>query len=372
MKVVINKSLLNSATQRSQGAITERSLAQIGLRAQGAHIQMLVADRVLAVYNELDCHVKEPGELFVPAKLFTDVVKELPDGDVNLEVEESFLIVTGGQHNEFLIKIPKIEGKSWREPPEINSSNTATLPCDKVTYMVDQVQFCVAHESTRNYGAVGYFHKVDNEKLRLVGTDGYRLSYSEIAVQFPDLFLQNGVCLSKRALTEIQRMCNEGFEDLVLAISEDEATIMASVPGYKVFARLANVKYPNYQGVLPKSEMNKVTLSRSYFQSVAKRVLLASDKTRALQLHFSNGMLVLRSRTVGSSESKESIILEDYSGGETIIAINGKFLTDVFSTISSDTVALNFNDNDEPIMLYPKEEPNGCHSLHVLVPITEN
>ena len=77
--------------------------------------------------------------------------------------------------------------------------------------------------------------------------------------------MQNGVCLSKRALTEIQSMCNEGFDDLVLAISEDEATIMASVPGYKVFARLSNVKYPNYQGVLPKSEMTNVTLSRGLF-----------------------------------------------------------------------------------------------------------
>ena len=83
-------------------------------------------------------------------------------------------------------------------------------------------------------------------------------------------------------------------------------------------------------------------------------------------------MLVLRSRTVGSSESKESIVLEEYTGGETVIAINGKFLTDVFNTISSEAVALNFNDNDEPIMLYPKEEPEGCYSLHVLVPITEN
>ena len=44
----------------------------------------------------------------------------------------------------------------------------------------------------------------DNDKLRLVGTDGYRLSYSEIAVQFPDLFLQNGVCLSKRALLKFK------------------------------------------------------------------------------------------------------------------------------------------------------------------------
>ena len=101
---------------------------------------MLVADTVLAVYNELDCHVKS-WRLFVPAKLFTDVVKD-PDGDVNL-VEDSFLIVTGGQHGEFLIKYRlKSKVRELERATGNYSSNTATLPCDKVTYIVDQVQFC--------------------------------------------------------------------------------------------------------------------------------------------------------------------------------------------------------------------------------------
>ncbi len=372
MKISISNSQLSTATSRSQGAISERSLAQIDLKATGDRLFISVADRVLVIYCNMECLVEREGQASVPARLFADVVRQLPDGPVVLEQSGSFLTITAGEHGEFEMKLPRIDSKSWREPPQINSSNTAELPCEKVSYMIDQVQFCVAHESPRNYGAVGFLHKADNTRVRLVGTDGYRLSYSELEMDLPERFLASGVCLSKRALNELQRMCSEGFPSVKLSISEDQTTLVAKVPDYQIFVRLSAVKYPKYQGVLPRKKLTPVSIPRPYFQSVTKRVLLASDKTRALQLCFSNSSLTLKSRTVGSSESQESISLSNYQEGNRELAINGKFLTDVFSTISSDEVTLNFHSEDDPIVLIPKNEPTSCHSMHVLVPIRES
>lgn len=372
MKVSIGKSQLSIATTRSQGAISERSLAQIALKAEGDRLHVSVADRVLVIYCSMECDVLSEGESFVPARLFSDVVRQLPDGPVILEQTGSFLTITAGERGEFEMKLPRVETKSWREPPEINSSNTAELPAEQLSYMIDQVQFCVAHESPRNYGAVGFFHRPADGKLRLVGTDGYRLSFSEMDASLPEGFLDNGVCLSKRALSELQRMCSEGFDNVKLSISEDATTLLTEVPDYQIYVRLSAVKYPNYQGVLPKKKLTPISIPRPYFQSVTKRVLLASDKTRALQLCFSDSSLTLKSRTVGSSESQESIALSSYQDGDRELAINGKFLTDVFSTINSDEVTLNFHSEEDPIVLVPNAEPATCQSMHVLVPIRES
>ena len=64
--------------------------------------------------------------------------------------------------------------------------------------MIEQVQFCVAQDSPRNYGTVAFLHKPTKETCRLVGTDGFRLSYCEVQTPVPDSFLHNGVCLTKR------------------------------------------------------------------------------------------------------------------------------------------------------------------------------
>lgn len=371
MKVMVSRNELSHAALRSQGAISEKSQANIGLKAEAGRLQLSASDRVLLIYSSLDCEVLEAGAIFVPARLFSDVVKQLPDGPVKLEKEENFLVITAGTEGQFVMKLPRIEDRYWKDPPSLSSENTASLPSDKLLYLIEQVQFCIAHDSTRNYGTVGFLHRPAKESLRLVGSDGYRLSMSELSIEMPDEFLSNGVCLSKRALGEIQRMCGDGFANVELCISDDQTTLLASVPDYQIFARLSAVKYPNYEGVLPSGELTSVRLSRSYFQSVIKRVLLASDKTKALQLCFSDSSLTLRSRTLGSSESHESLSIPDYDGEDRDLAINGKFLMEVFSTLSCEEVDLKFRSEEHPILLTPNDEPVSCVSKHVLVPIRE-
>jgi len=372
MKVTINKSLLNLATSRVQGAITERSLSQIGLMAKDNKLHAAATDRVLAVYSSLDCQVQSPGVAFVTARLFSDVVRELPEGDVRLEIQGAFLLITAGRTGEFFMKLPVIDDANWREPPAFDTGNSAELPTGKLSYMIDQVQFCVAQESPRNYGTVGFIHRPGKESLRLVGTDGFRLSYCDVAIGMPDGFLDNGVCLSKRALGELSRMCGEGYEKIHMAISEDQTTLVARVPDYQIFVRLSAVKYPNYNGVIPDNKNSAVLVSRAQLQNVAKRVLLAADKSRALQLSFSDSSLTLSSKTMGSSESKESVHLDDYHGPKFDLAVNGKFLADVFSTVPSEKLLIQFKNVEDPIVLVPREEPSDCRSKHVLVPIRES
>ncbi len=374
MKIKIAKSKLSNATARVQGAISDRSLAQIGIKAENGQANFSATDRVLAVYCNFECVVEANGTVFVPAKLFSDVVKELPDTDVELKHTGSQLIISAGKSNEFVMKLPIMEESSWRDVPVIKTENSAEISGKKLSYMIDQVQFCVAQDSPRNYGTVAYLHKPDGETCRLVGTDGFRLSYCEINVPMPDSFLSNGVCLSKRAIAEIQRMCGEQFEKVSIAISEDETTLVASVPDYQVFIRLSSVKYPNYMGVLPKKNSSSVLIARDHLQTVARRVLLAADKSRALQLCFSDSSLTLNSKTTGSSEGREIIPLSEYHGPKFDVAVNGKFLTDIFSTTNSDNLTLHFNqeNNEDPLMVVPRSEPSECRSKHVLVPIKQN
>ncbi len=374
MKIQLPKHLLSTATNRMQGAIAERSLSQIGLNAADNVLHVAATDRVLSVYSSLECELVEGGVCFVPARLFSDLVKELPEGMVKLERQASYLVITAGNAGEFTMKLPLLDEAVWFDPPVIECHSSADLPAAKVAYMIDQVQFCIVPESPRNYGTVGFLHRPSENSCRLVGTDGFRLSYCEVETELPKGFLENGVCLSKRTMTELQRMCGEGFGHIKLSITQDGNTMVAEVPGYKIFVRLSSVRYPNYMGVLPQRKLSGVVVSRSHFQNVTKRVLLAADKSRALQLSFSESSLTLNSKTMGSSEGRETVPLVDYHGPQFDIAVNGKFLTDIFSTTESKELALHFNEesNEDPIVIVPKHEPAECRSKHVLVPIKQN
>jgi DNA polymerase-3 subunit beta len=372
MKVTLSKADINTVVHRSQGAIADKTLAYMGMKTEGNQLHFVIADRIIVVFNTIDCSTEIEGTCFVPARLFSDLVRELPEGVVLLEKKDTFLHVIAGKNQEFRMKLPVVDNKGWQERPQISQENSAAIPSDKLHYLIDQVQFCISTESPRNFGMVGYFHKPESNKLRIVGSDGFRLSYADFFWDIPTGFLNSGITLSKRALTELQKMCSEGFAHVQVAISDDLSTLMASVPHYEIFIRTSAVQYPNYQGVLPKETQASVEVPKLYFQSVAKRVLLAADKSRALQLSFSDSSLTLKARTVGSSEGRESIALEDYKGPNRDLSLNGRYLCDVFSTVTSSKVRLNFKTEEDPFVVIPKEEPEGCHSLHVLVPIRES
>jgi DNA polymerase-3 subunit beta len=372
MHIIANKADLTIATTRLQGALSEKNLAHIGMRTKGAELQITAADRMLAVYCSLPCEIRSEGMAFVQAKLFSDVVKELPAGNISLSIADTWLIISAGEQNQFMMKLPLTKDAKWEEQPQITRGNVASVPALQLAYMISQVQFCIAAESSRNYGSVGLLHRVDEKTLRLVGTDGFRLSYCDINFPMPEKFLSSGICLAKRALGELARMCHEGFEQIELKISEDETNLCAEVAGYCIHLLLSAVKYPKYQGVLPNKLPEQVSASRQVLQNVARRILLASGKTKALQLRFADSSLTMSSKNMGSAEGRERIPLADYAGAACTLAINGKYLSDIFSATTSEEVLIQFANGEKPVMLVPVLEPNNCCSKHVLVPIRES
>lgn len=370
--IKIDRPLLSLAMARVQGAMAERNLSYVGLKASEGKLFVSAADQSLAIYNDFPCEVMQEGIIFIPAKLFSDLARELPDGIVELLGEQNHLKVLAGLKHSFSMKLPIMEEGAWREIPNVHTENAAEISVTKLAYMIEQINSCVTVDSPRNYGTVAFLHRPVSDKslLRLVGTDSFRLSFCDIRVPMPDVFLKVGVSLTKRALTELSRFASEGFETVTISITPDQTTLIAQVPNYQIFVRLSAVKYPNYSSAIPDIKNRGVLMNTAQIKSVARRVLLAADKTRVLQLSFSDASLTLSSKNTAHSESKERIGLEGYQGMRCDIAINGKYITDIVSVTGAEKMSLQFRDPVEPIIITPYGEPADCITKHILVPIT--
>jgi DNA polymerase-3 subunit beta len=372
MKIQIAKDQLQLSVTRANGAVVERNLAHFGLKASNGTLQIAAADRMLSIFSEHPCEIMQEGVVFVPAKIFSEIVRELPNGPLRIEKTGAHVLMTAGAQDEFEMKLPVVEDLVWKDTPQIQSKCKIDFPALKLAYMIDQVQFCLAEDSPRNYGSVGFLHKIAAERVRLTATDGFRLSYSEIEQKFPATFLDKGVCLSKRALSELQRMCQEGFSSIKLAIADDLTTLIAEAQDYRIYVRLSAVEFPDYQSVLPQTKYSAQSLLKPHLQSVSRRVLLAADRARTLQLSFSENQMTLTARNVGSTESKESISLDKYKGPSCKITVNGKYFTDILSTMTDEKFGLYFKSPEEPVVITPDKDLEGCKTLHLLMPIKDS
>jgi DNA polymerase-3 subunit beta len=372
MKIQTDKHELHRATLRLQGTLVERSLANIALKAQLDHLVMSSADLVLSAFCSLPCEVMEPGEASVPAKIFSEVVRELPDGIVHIEKSGSYLKISAGPSEQFLMKIPLIDNVQWVEKPKIKIREEGNLPSLEFAYMMDQVQFCVSQDSPRNFGTVAYLHQSEAKTWRLVGSDGFRLSYCQKSQDgLSASFLDEGICITKRTLGELGKMCKEGFDSLHLAVAEDRSTLVAEIPNFQIFVRLSSVKYPSYQSVITNKSKFETKIERKLLLEGVRRTMLAADKSRSICLNFREHELEIVSKTLGSSEGREILALDSFSG-EIALSINGKYLQDVVSNSTSESLLLKFSGEDAPMVILAIGEPYGCQSLHLFLPIKES
>jgi DNA polymerase III subunit beta len=372
MQVKLATQNLTALTARLSGVLGEKSLAYVALRTDGNILFAQASDRVLSVFCEQSCETLVTGDCFIPGKIFCSIIKELPSTQVELKVEGPSLKISTAKE-QFSMKIPRIEGLEWKAAPaKEESSDVAEVTTTALAYMLEQIRFCVQSESQRIYGKVAYLHKTNSETLRLVGSDGFRLSYGETQGDFPQNFLEHGVCLSKKSLEEILKLTQEPLETLSMSLVQQGAVLRVAAQTSVLYILLVNTRYPAYQSVIPERPRNTATISRNNLQGMLRRIMLASDKSKTLQLNFAPKKLMLKAHTQGETEGREILCVEDYNGESCQLFVNGKFLADVLACSSaSKDLTLNFSDNQESISLLPTEEPLGCRSLHVLVPINE-
>lgn len=378
MQVIIEKQILSTMTARIHGGLSDKNFSQLGLKTLGKDtLQLSFKDRIMTILCSGVSSNKKEGCVFIQAKLFSEMVRELPPGKVILSSRgDSHIEVVAGAQQEFVMKLPQLENVQWEEKENTTSSQSVlSLPSQKLSYLIEQVQFCITQESPRNYGSVGFLHRPDKEKLRLVGTDGFRLSYCEVDLEGDNaestFLMKAGFCVSKRGLIELSRMSNEGFDTVQLSTSEDMKTLVAEVEGYKLFITLSNINFPNYQGVVPDHKASHLNIGTNELRAVIRRILLAADKNRTIKMNLKKEKMTLSSRNVGNFEGKESILMEGYDGPLGNLFVNGKFLSDIMSSTESKEVNIRFDNDDNPVLVVPLVEPKGCFSQHVLVPIKE-
>lgn len=369
MKIKIAKQLLSNSASKIQASLSEKKLSQIALKTADNRLTLAATDWAISIYHHIECEIAEHGESFVPSALFANVVKELPDGFVQLERHETVLMVTAG--GSFSFKLPLIEESIWSEPHVIDKDEELEFDSGDFGYLLEQVIPSVRSDSSRAYGTVGFFHRTTDGQLRLVGTDGCKLSYCEMSVK-SELPVPDKVCLERRGLVELAKICNDNPEKINIAVIRNNTLLAATTANRQMFIRVSEVDFPNYLEALPSEMRYKAVIDRHKLQGAMKRVLLASDNSHTLQMSFSSGEIEISASNDSSSESREVLPVDTSLKEPVSLDLNGRYILEFLATIASDNISASFQDIDHPIVVVPQTEIPNCKSQHVLLPIKES
>jgi DNA polymerase III subunit beta len=318
----------------TQGVVEKRNtlpiLANVLIDATGSDVLLTATDLEVGIRKVCEGKVAKPGSITVGARKLYEIVRELPADEVSIKSGEGgWVEIAGGRSRYRMVSMDPKEfpGIPAGAPAAKKGGVSMRLASAMLAEMIERTLFAVSSDETRlSLGGV-YIESADKNLVRMVATDGHRLSLIEREV--PGVDLKPGVILPRKGLVEAKRLLEGDGGEITFSIAGNLARMERS--GVELFMRLIEGEFPDYRQVIPKESKRRVRVDREAFFGALRRVsILSSERSRGVKVHLTNGLLEVITANPDVGEAMEEVEV-DYGGEEFTIGFNARYLLDVLS-----------------------------------------
>lgn len=358
MDLVIPKRDVLRLLARSQGVADKKStmpaLANVLLAAQGDTLRVAATDLYLSVTGQCAAEVVTPGSVAVPAKDLLERVKHMPDGPLQIVASENAQTTLKAVGSPRRYTIHGIPGGDFPQLPKpAPDAASLELPVELLSMLIARTQFSISGDETRPHVNSGLFEWI-GDRVRIVSTDGHRLSKMEATVTGTSATAT--MLIPLKAITELRRLAEEARAEKdasTVTITQSGPNAFFSIAGMVFSVKLVDAQFPPYQQVIPALSDRSLRVPRLAFADALRAVALAaSDRTGGVKLTVSPQRLRITSESPESGNGFDEMPV-DYNGPELTIGFNAKYFLDVLGALDEEEVVLGLSGELDPAVLRP-------------------
>lgn len=345
MKLKVSKDAILDGLQKVQSVVNTRTtlpvLSNVLLRAEEDSLWLTTTDLEVSVRTGVPAKIEAEGESTLPARRVFSIFKELPAGEIEIDIDEKDVAAVRAGASFF--KIVGIAGEEFPPMPEFAGNRSYALEQGLFKEMLRNTRYGASTDETR-YILNGVLLSFKGEKLTVVATDGRRLALIEQEVEFPQSAEVDLVVPSKTVDELVKNLSDEG----TVKIRASDTQIAFEFDSLVIVSKLIEGIYPNFKQVIPASCEERVVIEREALYTAVHRVsLLSNDKSNSVRMTFYDNRLEVTAVTPEVGEALETIPVK-YSGKQVSIAFNPDFVLDPLRNITSDEIYLEMTDDLSP------------------------
>ena len=370
MKVTVERAQLLKSLGHVHRVVERRNtipiLANVLIRAEKSSLNLKATDLDLEVIESIAAEVAPGGSTTVPAHMFYEIVRKLPDGSqVVLEAsgDRAVLAIRAGRSRFTLQTLPESD---FPDLAAGDMTHKFTLSAADVKKLINKTQFAISTEETRYYLNGIYLHVAGSGKnatLRAVATDGHRLAQAELAVPSGAAGMP-GVIVPRKTVGEVQRLIEDNEGEVTIELSS--AKIRFSIGDVVLTSKLIDGTFPDYGRVIPSGNDKELVVDKKDFEAAVDRVsTVSSERGRAVKLSLSGGKLMLSVTNPDSGSATEELEVE-YDSDPIDIGFNSRYLLDIASQLDGEVAVLKLADPGSPTLI---EDKDAKGALYVLMPM---
>jgi DNA polymerase-3 subunit beta len=365
MQFQVAKQSLLKAIASVNGAVEKKNtipvLQNIKIDVKNDKVMLLATDMDILVTSTFESDMKNGGTTTVPAQMFFDIVRKIPDGS-NIIISQESPAILQIKSGKSKYNLPCIDAAEFPNLSEGELGEEVEIEADKLAKMIDKTRFAISNDETRYYLNGLYLQALKKDsgfELRSVATDGHRLALSFLVA---DLKVPFGVILPKKSVAEIRRII-DGSKKIKLSVSR--VKIKITTDQTTIVSKLIDGEFPDYEKVLPKNNTQIAAINKKNFFDCVDRVsTVATDKHRSVKLIVENGKMSLQVNTNDGSFAYEELDV-NYSGDRIETGFNSRYLLDIIGQIDKEELIMRFKDSASPALIEAKD----MTSVFVIMPV---
>lgn len=331
--------------------------------ANSEGLRLTCSDSSITIVTELPAMVEEPGQIVLPGRLFTEVVRKMPSGEIHAELRNGSVMTLKCMGSR--TSITGMDATQFPKLPEVAGDNAITVPQPMLKDMIQRTSFAIAVEDTRQV-LTGCLLDVANGEARMVALDGYRLAMRTARVS--DVDMKISAIVPGKSLSELGKLLSDD-EDSRLTLCADKNMMHVTLPSTEIYMRLIDGEFIDYRRILPNGWKSKVNVDCSQLKSCVDRASLMAreGKNNLIKLDISGDDMVITSNSEIGDVHEELEV--EHEGDDLLIAFNVKYIIDAVRAIDDEQVAMRFNSGVSPCVIAPLE---GDSYLYLVLPVRIN
>lgn len=314
--------------------------------------------------------IEKEGSITIPAKLFSNLVNNLPNKKIELTVKNNKLTVNA---DEFSASINTISADEFPIIPKINDTVLCVINGNLLKNSLSQVVEMASLSESRPEIS-GIFMEFNKNSIKLVATDSFRLAEKNIPTNFLPASRLGGsendinnksIIIPQRTVQELIRILGEIDNEVKVILSGNQ--ILFDLNEVQIISRLIEGQYPDYKQIIPGNFKTQITINKNELIKSIKTASLFSGKINDVKLVINPSKLLLeisaKNTDIGENNSQ---IISKVEGDPLDISFNYKYLLDGLNNILSDKVIIEFNNSASPAVIKPVGDMSY---IYVIMPI---
>jgi DNA polymerase-3 subunit beta len=383
MQVVVTKKDFSRILDRCQGVADKKGtmpvLGNVLVEVVGpGQLRLAATDLFLAVSGVIPAQVDKGGSIAVGARDLFERVRMMPDGQLSLTVTDGSALTLKALGSARRFTIHGLPGSEFPQLPQPEPGLVQlSIPAGTLSALIQCTQFSISTDDSRQALNSALIEE-ENGRLRIVTTDGHRLTKAEATIS--NTSTTHTLLVPLKGIQQLKRICDDAIAEATknddAPGTEPKVDLLRQGPNaffragaLEFSVKLVDAQFPPYEQVIPGASERVVRAPRQGVADALKAVsVAASDRTGGVKLSLTRDTMRFETESPESGEGFDEVGIE-YDGPDITVGFNAKYFLDIANAIVSDEILIGMGGELDPAVIRPASTSDAFDFLAVVMPM---